>query len=131
MSVRVGIDLVCVESVRESITAHGSRYLARVYTAGEIDDCRTAAGIDPERLAARFAAKEAAFKALAIGAEAVSWRDVEIQRDPDGSVKLSLSGNAARLARGSGIDCLSLSFTHERGRAAAVVIAETQETADT
>lgn len=131
MAFRVGIDVASVDSIRDSITTHGSRYLARLYTPQEIEDCRTAAGVDPARLAARFAAKEAALKALRVGDEAVSWRDVEIQRDPAGWVKVSLSGNAARLARRAGISDLSLSITHERGCAAAVVIAEIRETADT
>ena len=127
----MGIDLVCVDSVRDSIAAHGSRYLARVYTAAELEDCRAPSGIDAKRLAARFAAKEAAFKALRVGDQSVSWRDVETRRDPDGSVKLSLSGSAARLARRSRISHLSLSLSYGRGSAAAVVIAEIRETADT
>jgi holo-[acyl-carrier protein] synthase len=124
MPVRVGIDLASVDTVRDSIAAHGSRYLERVYSPREIADCSTEAGVDPERLAARFAAKEAAFKVLRVGDAAVTWQEVEIRRDSTGWVKVHLTGNAARLAKQAGITDLSLSVTHERVCAAAVVIAE-------
>jgi holo-[acyl-carrier protein] synthase len=126
MPVRVGIDLVAADSVRESIDAHGARYLERVYSANELSDCRTGTAVDPERLAARFAAKEATFKVLRVGDEAVSWRDVEVRRDPSGWVELLLSGVAANLATQAGISDLALSLTHDRGFAAAVVVAEIQ-----
>jgi holo-[acyl-carrier protein] synthase len=84
MPFRVGIDLVAADSVRDSIISHGDRYLERVYSAREVSDCRTATALDPERLAARFAAKEATFKVLRVGDEAVAWRDVEVRRDPVG-----------------------------------------------
>jgi holo-[acyl-carrier protein] synthase len=128
---RVGIDLVAVDTVREAIATHGNRYLDRVYTPREVADCRTTAGLDPQRLAARFAAKEAAFKALRVGDQAVAWSEVEIERDPAGWVKLSLNGKAAQLARRAGVDGLAVSITHERGCAAAIVIAEIRKVADT
>jgi holo-[acyl-carrier protein] synthase len=130
MALRVGIDLVSVQSVREAMAAHGDRYLARVYTRRELEDCRAPAGLDPKRLAARFAAKEAAFKALRVGDQAVAWLDVETRRDSSGWVKLILSRSAADIAARSGITDLSLSITHERECAAAVVIAEISKTAD-
>lgn len=95
MAFRVGIDLVSVESVRESIAAHGDRYLARVYTPQELEDCRRPAGRagpDPAHLAARFAAKEAVFKILHVGDQAVAWLDVQTRRDPTGSDKFNLKG---------------------------------------
>ncbi len=124
MPVRVGIDLVSAESVRESISVHGDRYLERVFSADEVSDCSTATAIDAERLAARFAAKEAAFKVLRVGDEAVGWREVEVRRDASGWVGLSLTGRAATLASAAGIRDLSLSLTHEKGLAGAVVVAE-------
>jgi holo-[acyl-carrier protein] synthase len=126
----VGIDLVSADTVRDSIAEHGSHYLERVYSHQEVDDCRTAAGVDPERLAARFAAKEAVFKALRVADDPVAWRDVEVRREPGGWVTISLSGNAASIAQRAGITELSVSLTHERGCAAAVVIAGTGEVAD-
>lgn len=121
---RVGIDLVSADAVRESISAHGARYLERVYSEREVADCSTAGAVDPERLAARFAAKEATFKVLRVGDAAVPWRDVEVRRDPSGWVEVLLSGQAAALATAAGISDLALSLSHEQGLAAAVVVAE-------
>jgi holo-[acyl-carrier protein] synthase len=121
---------VSADSIREAIGAHGQRYLDRVYSPREISDCSTESSLDAERLAARFAAKEATFKALRVGDAAVSWRDVEVLRDPSGSVELMLSGAAATLALDAGIGYLALSLSHERGLAAAVVVAEIREPAD-
>jgi holo-[acyl-carrier protein] synthase len=129
-ALRVGIDLVSTDAVRESISAHGARYLERVFTDREVADCRTAADVDPDRLAARFAAKEATLKVLRAGDEAVPWRDIEVRRDPSGWVELLLAGRAATLAKDAGITDLALSLTHERGFASAVVIAEIRHAAD-
>ena len=77
MRLRVGIDLVLVDSIREALDLHGDRYLERVYTAQEIADCRDGDDVAPERLAARFAAKEAGMKALRLsrtkGSTGVRW----------------------------------------------------------
>jgi holo-[acyl-carrier protein] synthase len=123
MAGRVGIDLVSVEAVRESIREHGDRYLERVYTTSELSDCHTDQGILAERLAARFAAKEATLKVLRPNDEAVPWRSIEVRRNPSGWVELELSGQAASLASAAGLTELSLSITHEGEFAAAVVLA--------
>jgi holo-[acyl-carrier protein] synthase len=122
--IRVGTDLVCVDAVRDAFEAHGSRYLTRVYTEREVEDCRTGGTVDPERLAARFAAKEATIKLLRGGNASVPWRSIEVRRDPSGWVDLVLSGPAATLAETAGIRDLSLSVSHEGGFASAVVVAE-------
>lgn len=120
---RVGIDLVSVDSIREALQTHSERYLERVYTAREVEDCTSSAGVDPERLAARFAAKEATLKALRPREYSIPWSSIEVRRDPGGWVELELTGPAAMLADATGITELSLSITHEGGFAAAVVIA--------
>jgi holo-[acyl-carrier protein] synthase len=120
---RVGIDLVTVDSVRESLDAHGEHYLERVYTAREREDCAAETGVDPERLAGRFAAKEATLKVLQPGEVGVPWYSIEVVRDPAGSVELELSGPAAAVAADTGLTELALSITHEGGFASAVVIA--------
>ena len=122
--IRVGTDLVSVEAILDALEAHGSRYLTRVYTEREVEDCRTGGTVDPERLAARFAAKEATIKLLRGGDVAVPWRSIEVRRDPSGWVDLVLSGPAATLAETAGIRDLSLSVSHEGGFASAVVVAE-------
>jgi holo-[acyl-carrier protein] synthase len=131
MSIRVGLDLVSVETVADSLSVHGEHYLDRVYSAGEVADCRSGEELDPQRLAARFAAKEAAFKVLRVDDEAVAWTDVEVVRDASGWVSLSLSGHAATLAEAAGISELALSLSHEQGCAAAIVVAEINKPADT
>jgi len=131
MSLRVGLDLVSVETVRESLEVHGRRYLERVYTASEVADCRADDRVDPQRLAARFAVKEAALKVLRVTEDdAVPWTTVEVRRDDGGWVSVLLTGRAAELAQAAGIKELAVSLTHERGCAAAVVIAEIEEAAD-
>jgi holo-[acyl-carrier protein] synthase len=126
----VGIDLVAANAVEQSLrAAHGERYLQRVYTEREVEDCRTGAGagVDPERLAARFAAKEATLKVLPVGDEGLALTTIEVCREPSGRVHIELSGRAAELAAGAGIAELSVSLTHEAGFAAAVVVAESRE----
>jgi holo-[acyl-carrier protein] synthase len=118
MAIRVGIDTVAVASVADALAAHGDRYLARVYTAAEQAYC---AG-DAERLAARFAAKEAAVKALRAGDGGLPWTAIEVVRDPTGAVDLVLHGPAAALAEAAGVSDVAVSLTHEGGLASAVVV---------
>jgi holo-[acyl-carrier protein] synthase len=118
MPLRVGIDLVQASTVAEALAEHGERYLQRVYTATEIAQC----GGDPLRLAARFAAKEAAMKVLRPGDAAVPWPSIEVVRDPEGVPVLTLHGPAAELAAGAGIREFAVSLTHEGQYAAAVVV---------
>ncbi|MEA2144235.1 MAG: holo-[acyl-carrier protein] synthase [Solirubrobacteraceae bacterium] len=122
--IRVGIDLVSTSSVEEALHAHGDRYLTRVYTARELDDCRAGGGVDAECLAARFAAKEATLKVLPAGEAGLALTAIEVRRAPSGPVRIELSGHAAELAQEAGITDLALSITHEAGFAAAVVVAE-------
>jgi holo-[acyl-carrier protein] synthase len=125
MPIRVGFDLVAVGSVEEALRAsHGEHYLKRVYTEREILDCRTATGVDPERLAARFAAKEATIKILPMDGDGMSLQTIEVLREPSGRVHLQLTGRAAALAAEAGVIDLALSIAHEGGFAAAVVVAE-------
>jgi len=123
MPTRVGTDLVSVDTVRESIDRHAEHYLRRIYTPREVADCQTPQGIDPERLAGRFAAKEATLKVLRPRDDAIPWNTIEVCRDPCGWVELQLSGPAAALADANGIEELSLSIAHDSGFATAVVVA--------
>jgi len=120
MPTQVGIDLVGDQEVREAIRLHGPRYLERVYTDEELRDC----GDNVSRLAARFAAKEAAMKVLRHGDEPLPWRSIGVRRDSSGRPALELSGEAAQLACRRGVRSLSVSLTHERRLAAAIVLAE-------
>jgi holo-[acyl-carrier protein] synthase len=128
MPMRVGIDLVRVDSIEESLDTHGEHYLHRVYTERELRDCATPDGVDCKRLAGRFAAKEAAIKVLRPGKEdALPWSSLEVIRHPSGWVALELDGPAAVMADKAGIVDLQLSITHENLQACAVVVAELRE----
>jgi holo-[acyl-carrier protein] synthase len=120
---RVGIDIVDVRDIREALQTHGDHYLRRIFTQSEVEDCRDLDGLAPERLAARFAAKEAVIKVLRPDGAAVPWRSIETVRRPGGWVEVELTGHAARLAEAAGLDELCLSLTHERDLAAATVLA--------
>ncbi len=124
MALRVGLDLVAVSTVAESLRgSHREHYLERVYTPREVDDCRGPSGrVEPERLAARFAAKEAAIKALPGAGEEVRLTQIEVVQDESGGVELALSGRAAELFAGSGSAEIAVSLTHEAGFAAATVV---------
>ena len=124
MPSRGGIDLVEVDSVEEAVRVHAGRYLERIYTPGELDDCATPEGVDAERLAARFAAKEATIKVLRPDRDqAVPWSSIGVRRRECGSVELDLTGAAAILAREAGMSEFAVSLTHEAGIAGAVVLA--------
>jgi holo-[acyl-carrier protein] synthase len=120
MTTQVGIDLVHTDEVREAVLVHGERYLNRVYTEQERRDC----GSDPWRLAARFAAKEAAMKALGRDGEPLPWRAIGVRTNASGASSLDLHGAAAALARRRGAVSLSVTLIHEGPLAAAVVLAE-------
>jgi holo-[acyl-carrier protein] synthase len=125
MTIRVGLDLVAVTSIEHALgEPHRDRYLTRVYTEREVEDCRTPMGVDAERLAARFAAKEATLKVLPLEDEGLSLKTIEVLREPSGRVYLKLSGRAATIAADAGIVDLALSLTHDGGFAAAVVVAD-------
>jgi len=124
MALRVGIDLIAVSAVAESLDgAHGDRYLRRVYTDREVEDCRGPSGrVEPERLAARFAAKEAAIKALPGAGEEVALTQIEVIRSQTGDLVLVMSGRAADLFAAAGATASAVSITHDGGFAAATVV---------
>ncbi|MEI2702859.1 MAG: 4'-phosphopantetheinyl transferase superfamily protein [Baekduia sp.] len=125
MGVRIGIDLVDYAEVDAAIAKHGDRYLRRIYGEAEVDDCRDADGmIVAERLAARFAAKEAARKVLRPDRVGIGWRDVQVERRPGGWTALRLTRSAALRAEEQRLEDFELSLTHEAGMAGAVVVAQ-------
>jgi holo-[acyl-carrier protein] synthase len=124
MILGVGSDLAEVARIRSSRERFGDRFLRRVYTAAEIAYSLSKANVD-ERLAARFAAKEAAMKALGTGvAGGVTWREFAIDHEPSGQPTLTLSGAAARLAARRGVRKVHLTLTHTTELAMAVVVME-------
>src|SRR5206468_8824255 len=120
----IGIDVVQNERIRQSIQRFGDRFLNRIYTEGEIEYCKKTA--QPEiHYAARFAAKEAAFKALGTGwAAGVKWKDVEIVRLSSGKPELHLHGEALARATSAGATRFHVSLTHDQLVSCAVVVLE-------
>ena len=118
----VGIDMVRVADVAASVARFGSRYLERIYTAGELAYAgRGTIDERNRRLAARFAAKEATLKVLAPSGHWFDWRHLEVIRDPAGPCFMRLHGAAARLALQQDLGALAMSLTHEEPFAVAVV----------
>ena len=125
MVVGIGIDVVEIERVARSIERYGSRFLERVYTAAEIAYCQRKRRNAGESFAARFAAKEAGAKALGTGIGfGVTWRELEVGREPAGRPLLMLHGRAAEIAASLGVRRSSLSITHTRTQSTALVILE-------
>jgi holo-[acyl-carrier protein] synthase len=118
----VGIDLVRVSRVAESLAQFGERFLKRVFTDGEIAYATASPAMAAERLAARFAAKEAAFKALGF-IDGGSWRQIEVTRQASGRCELSLHGAARDAAANAGVTGIAVSLSHEGDYATAVVVA--------
>jgi holo-[acyl-carrier protein] synthase len=124
MVIGIGTDLAEIDRVERSIERFGERFLDRIYTAGEQAYCLRKKS-SSESFAARFAAKEAGAKALGTGiSRGVSWQEFEVRREPGGRPTLHLSGRAAELAAQLGVVRVSLSLTHSRELAMAVVVLE-------
>lgn len=124
MIVGTGIDIAEVPRIAQAIARHGDRFLKRIYTEGEMRYCDSKAN-RMERYAARFAAKEAAMKALGTGwNRGVRWRDVEVCREPGGRPTIEFSGKAAEFARALGAKHVSISLSHTPEQAIAHVILE-------
>lgn len=120
----IGIDVVQNERIRDSIQRFGVRFLHRIYTEAETEYCNKCA--NPEiHFAARFAAKEAAFKALGTGwAAGVKWREIEVERLQSGKPELRLYGVALEKAASLGTKRYYVSLTHDKLVSCAVVILE-------
>ncbi len=126
MILGIGLDVCDVGRIRRALEARtGTRFQARVFTAGERAYCEARRRGRFASYAARFAAKEAAMKALGTGwAQGVGWRDFEVVRAAGEAPRLVLHGRAAAIARRLGIGRWILALTHTDESALASVIAE-------
>jgi len=109
------MDLVEIDEVRDSIKTFGEKYLERVFTSAERNEC----GASPARLAERFAAKEAILKALHVD-QPVPLRAIETRAAGPGLLTVHLTGEAAALACLRGVGSIGVSVSRGRGRAAAL-----------
>ena len=124
MIVGTGIDIAEVPRIEASIARFGDRFLHRIFTEAEIRYCESKAN-RVERYAARFAAKEAAMKAIGTGwNHGVTWRDVEVCRQPGSRPTIAFHGKAAEFATKLGAVHVALSLSHTKEYAIAQVILE-------
>src|SRR5665213_4575615 len=124
MIVGSGVDMIEIERIAETLARYGDRFCQRIYRPGEILYCRRKRNA-AESFAARFAAKEAAAKALGTGIQqGVGWQDIEVVRAPSGRPSLIFHGRAAAIARQLGASHAVVSLTHTRTQALAQVLLE-------
>jgi holo-[acyl-carrier protein] synthase len=122
--VGLGLDIAEIDRIEAALTRHGAPILERLYTPAEVAYCESYRG-KFERYAGRFAAKEAAMKALGTGwRSGVRWRDIEVMRESTGKPSLRLHGVARELAERLGVKNISLTITHSGNLALAEVIFE-------
>lgn len=125
MAVRTGIDLCDPERIKKAVERHGDRFLAHVFTRGEIEYCSAFA--NPHlSYAARFAAKEAVMKALGAGIGKIPFTQIEVVSEEGGRPRVTLSGKAKEIAEELGVTSLDISLTHIKGMTAASAVALTQ-----
>jgi holo-[acyl-carrier protein] synthase len=124
-----GVDIIETDRVEHMLDRFGERFERKMFTALEIEYCRRKPR-SGQHFAARFAAKEAAMKALGTGWRGVGWREIEVVNAPSGRPDIRLTGRAAERARAMGIDALHVSLTHCNCHAIAYVIAESLPAAE-
>ncbi len=119
-----GVDIVEVARIEQSLQKHEESFLKKCFTQQEVVDSGDSIR-RVEHLAARFAAKEAALKAIGTGwSQGIGWTDVEVVRLDSGKPELRVSGRAQEIAESMGIDRWFVSLSHTKSDAIASVIAE-------
>ncbi len=120
----IGVDIVDIARIQAMLDKYGDRFLRRVYTEAETAYAMSGAN-KAERLAGRFAVKEAVLKALGTGKSlGILWRDIETLRGRSGKPEVRLHGQAVKWAKSRGGGALHVSITHDGGKAMAFVILE-------
>ena len=124
MIVGLGVDITEIDRIEAAIERRGRPFLERLFTPAEIAYCQTHRH-RAERFAGRFAAKEAAMKALGTGwTRGVRWIDIEVVREPSGKPTLRLAGAACEIASGLGVKHIALTISHDGNTALALVLFE-------
>ena len=119
MKLATGVDLIDIARIRDAIDHHGERFIARIFTETEQRESNGRMA----SLAARFAAKEAAAKALGCGIGDVSWLDIEVKGDENRAPHLYLHGEGEKMAKKMGLSNWSVSLSHTESQAIAFVVA--------
>ena len=121
-----GIDLVDCPRIEQMIQRHGERFIKRVFTDAEQSYARANKN-DVEKLAGRFAAKEAILKLMGTGWRGrIAWTDIEVINNAAGQPEVSLSGEVKKIADKLGIKHISVSITHTANFAIASAVALAQ-----
>jgi holo-[acyl-carrier protein] synthase len=115
-----GVDLIETSRISRVVERWGDRFLNRIYTETELLICRE----KPERLASRFAGKEAVMKALGTGVRGVGWREIEIGSEPGGRPVVNLYGKAREKAEHLGLEELAISLSDTKDHSIAFVVGE-------
>ncbi|HEV7199592.1 MAG TPA: holo-ACP synthase [Candidatus Limnocylindria bacterium] len=116
----IGVDLVDIDRIAQTLQRHPQRFRKRVLTEREDRYC----GNKIERVAGRWAAKEAVSKVLGLGVRGVGWREIEVLPNFAGQPQVLLHDRAAARAARLGIGEVTVSISHERRMAVAVAVAE-------
>lgn len=122
MMLRLGTDIVYIPRIAGALERFGDRFLQRIYTPAEQQDCSCRQIPNINQLAGRWAAKEAVAKALLTGFRGFSYTDIEIRRQANGAPQVSLHGNAAALAASLGKCQWQLSLSHDCDYCVATVL---------
>ncbi len=123
MGIRCGVDIVETERIRAAVRRQGARFLDRIYTRSEQEDCNARGAGSMASYAARYAAKEAVAKALGTGiGAAASFLDIEIVKNTQGAPQALLHGNAARTFAMLGGRDLAISLSHNRSTCVAQAV---------
>lgn len=124
MIIAVGIDIIEIDRIDDSVKKFGKSFLNRIYTHAEQSECANRNDVRTY-YAGRWAAKEAVSKALGCGiGQECSWLDLEILNSPSGSPCLNITGNAAlKLQQLNGL-AIHISISHERTNAVAMAVIE-------
>ena len=124
MIISIGIDIIEVRRVRETIE-RTPRFAERVFTAAERAYCESRGAVAAQHYAARFAAKEAALKALQTGwSDGIAWQDIEVTAKESGAPVILFHGRARELYEQSGATAAHISIAHTTEHAVAQVILE-------
>lgn len=116
--ITVGVDIIEIERVERAAATLRDSFLKRVYTSAELE----LSDNEAPSLAVRFAAKEAVMKALGTGARGIGWREIEILANTEGAPFVQLYGKARDKAKDIGLSCFSVSLSHSKQYAVAMVV---------
>lgn len=119
----IGVDLIDIDRIVALLGRFPDRFRERVLTDGEARYC----GTKVERIAGRWAAKEAISKVLGLGVRGVGWREIEILPNRAGAPQVQLHRRAAARAAALGLDDVTVTISHERHMAVAVAVAHGSE----